>query len=221
LVFPSETEEQIRRIVLDICQDHIRKILESVRELTLMIDDFAQKNSDQKSFEERLLKIRQLKDEASEFKRVLLRELTETGMILLSREDLMRLVNQVNEIVNFSEEGAFRLNEFNKRKIKISDELRNDLLNLSKNVLKAVTALRNTILSLKFSRSRTIELAKGVEAAKYVVDEIYRNIDLKIIDTKMDINYKLFLREIVVVLEHIADTTEDATDSARILAFSI
>ena len=103
----------------------------------------------------------------------------------------------------------------------MSDELRNDLLNMGKNVLKEVTALRNTMLSLKFSRSRTIELAKGVEAAEYVVDEIYRNIDIKIIDTKMDINCKLFLREIVVVLEHIADVAEDAADSARILALSI
>jgi len=221
MVFPSETEEQIRRIVLDISQDHIRKVLESVREFTLMIDDFAKKNDDQNKIDERFLKIRQLKEEASEFKRALLKELTESGMILLSREDLMRLVNQVNDIVDLCEEGAFRLCEISKRNVKISDELRNDLLNMGKNVLKAVTALRNTMLSLKFSRSRTIELAKGVEAAEYVVDEIYRNIDIKIIDTKMDINCKLFLREIVVVLEHIADVAEDAADSARILALSI
>jgi predicted phosphate transport protein (TIGR00153 family) len=220
-VFPSETEEQIRRIVLDICQDHIRKVLESVREFTLMIDDFAKKNNDQKKIDERLLKIRQLKEEASEFKRALLKELTESGMILLSREDLMRLVNQVNDIVDLAEEGAFRLCEISKRRIKMNTELRNDLLNMGKNVLKAVTALRNTMLSLKFSRNRTIDLAKGVEAAEYVVDEIYRSIDIKMIDTKMEINYKLFLREIVVVLEHIADIAEDAADSARILALSI
>jgi len=220
LAFPSETEEQIRRIVLDICQDHIRKILESVRELTLMMDDFANKTS-LSSLEQRLLKIRQLKEEASELKRALLRELAETGMLLISREDLMRLVNQMNDIADLSEEGAFRINAMNNRKITIEKELLNDLLNMAKNVLKAVNALRETVLSLKFSRDRTIDLAKNVEAAEYVVDEIYRNIDTKIIDMKMDISYKLFLREVSLVFENIADKAEDAIDSARILALSL
>lgn len=220
MAFPSETEEQIRRIVLDICQDHIRKILESVRELTLMMDDFANKTS-LSSLEQRLLKIRQLKEEASELKRALLRELAETGMLLISREDLMRLVNQMNDIADLSEEGAFRINAMNNRKITIEKELLNDLLNMAKNVLKAVNALRETVLSLKFSRDRTIDLAKNVEAAEYVVDEIYRNIDTKIIDMKMDISYKLFLREVSLVFENIADKAEDAIDSARILALSL
>ncbi len=220
MAFPSETEEQIRRIVLDICQDHIRKILESVRELTLMMDDFANKTS-LNSLEQRLLKIRQLKEEASELKRALLRELAETGILLISREDLMRLVNQMNDIADLSEEGAFRINAMNNRKITIEKELLNDLLNMAKNVLKAVNALRETVLSLKFSRDRTIDLAKNVEAAEYVVDEIYRNIDTKIIDMKMDISYKLFLREVSLVFENIADKAEDAIDSARILALSL
>jgi predicted phosphate transport protein (TIGR00153 family) len=220
LAFPSETEEQIRRMVLDICQDHIRKILESVRELTLMMDDFANKTS-LNGLEQKLLKIRQLKEEASELKRALLRELAETGMLLISREDLMRLVNQTNDIADLSEEGAFRINAMNDRKITIEKELLNDLLNMAKNVLKAVNALRETVLSLKFSRDRTIDLAKNVEAAEYVVDEIYRNIDTKIIDMKMDISYKLFLREVSLVFENIADKAEDAIDSARILALSL
>jgi len=220
LAFPSETEEQIRRVVLDICQDHIRKILESVRELTLMMDDFANKTS-LSGLEQRFLKIRQLKEEASELKRALLRELAETGMLLISREDLMRLVNQMNDIADLSEEGAFRIDAMNNRKITIDKALLNDLLNMAKNVLKAVNALRETVLSLKFSRDRTIDLAKNVEAAEYVVDEIYRNIDTKIIDMKMDINYKLFLREVSLVFENIADKAEDAIDSARILALSI
>lgn len=220
MAFPSETEEQIRRVVLDICQDHIRKILESVRELTLMMDDFANKTS-LSGLEQRFLKIRQLKEEASELKRALLRELAETGMLLISREDLMRLVNQMNDIADLSEEGAFRIDAMNNRKITIDKALLNDLLNMAKNVLKAVNALRETVLSLKFSRDRTIDLAKNVEAAEYVVDEIYRNIDTKIIDMKMDINYKLFLREVSLVFENIADKAEDAIDSARILALSI
>lgn len=220
MAFPSETEEQIRRMVLDICQDHIRKILESVRELTLMMDDFANKTS-LNGLEQKLLKIRQLKEEASELKRALLRELAETGMLLISREDLMRLVNQTNDIADLSEEGAFRINAMNDRKITIEKELLNDLLNMAKNVLKAVNALRETVLSLKFSRDRTIDLAKNVEAAEYVVDEIYRNIDTKIIDMKMDISYKLFLREVSLVFENIADKAEDAIDSARILALSL
>jgi hypothetical protein len=41
LAFPRDNEEQIRRMVLDICQDHVRKVLDAVRELSSMVFDFA------------------------------------------------------------------------------------------------------------------------------------------------------------------------------------
>ncbi|MDH5769744.1 MAG: DUF47 family protein [Candidatus Bathyarchaeota archaeon] len=219
MVFPRDTEEQARRMVLGVCQDHIRKVLQGVRELTAMVDDFAS-GKNPEAVGDRLARIRGLKEEAAGLKRGLLKELAEVGMLLMSRDDVLRLVTQVNQIVEMSEEAAFRVSEIVKKKMDLNEEILEGFLNIAKNVLRAVTNLRETILSLKYGRERTIELAGNVEIAEYVVDEIYRDLDMKIIDTKMDVNFKLLLREAALFLENIADKAEEATDSVRILAIS-
>ena len=214
-----DTEEQARRMVLSICQDQIRKVLQGVRELTAMVDDLASGKKPE-DMGDGLVRIRGLKEEAAGLKRELLKELAEVGMLLIGREDMLRLVTQINEIVQMSEETAFRVSEILRKEIELDEAIREDFLNIAKNVLRAVTNLRETIFSLKYGREKTIELAGNVEIAEYVVDEIYRNLDMKIIDAKMDVNYKLLLREVALLLENIADKAEEATDSVRILAIS-
>lgn len=220
MAFPRETEEQIRRMVLDICQDHMRKILESVREVTLLMDNFAGAHGFD-AMEERLENVRRLKNEAADYKRRLLQELSEMGMLLLSREDILRLVIQVDEIADFCEGVAFRVHHMAKRKVEVDDEIRGGLFSLSKNVLKTVTNLREAILSLTYSRTMSGVLGKEVETAEYAVDELYREIGMKIIDSRMDFGTVLLLRDVAELLESIADRAEDAIDSARIIAIGL
>ena len=220
MAFPRENEAQIRRMVLDICQDHVRKILEGVRELSNMVFDFAS-GSNSQSMDDHLSQIKRLKEEATEQKRILLNELAEAGMLLINREDFLRLIVQIDEIVDFCEGAAYRLCTLAKRKIKMKKDILDSLSNLSKNVLKTVTNLRETILSLTYSRSKAIEMAKSVEIAEYVVDEIFRDLEMKIIDAKLDLGTTLLLRDLAQSLEDIADKAEDATDSTRVLALGV
>jgi len=219
-VFPRETEDQIRRTVLNIGQDHIRRVLDSVRELTLMMDDLSNQ-SDEETMATHLYQIKKLKEEATENKRVLLNELAETGMLLMNREDFLRLAIQINEISDYTEGAAYRINHIVKKKIQINTDLLEHLMNLSKNVLKTVTNLRETILALKYSRVRAIELSKSVEIAEYAVDELFRETEMKIIDAKIELGATLLLRDLAQFLEDIADKAEDAIDSARVLALNV
>ena len=220
LAFPIEAEDQIRRNVLNICEDHIRKVLESVRELALMVDALSNK-ADLETMENHLFQIRKLKEEATENKRNLLNELAETGMLLMNREDFMRLAVQINEIPDFSEGAAYRINYMVKKNLNVSRDLYESLINLSKNVLKTVTNLRKTILSLRYSRSKAIEVSRSVEIAEYVVDKIFRETEMKIIDAELDIGTTLILRDLAQFLEDIADKAEDAIDSTRVLALGV
>lgn len=220
LAFPRETDEQIRRMVLAICQDHIRKILDSVRELTNMVHDFTAGTS-LKVMEDHLVNIRRFKDEASEQRQVLLGELAESGALLVSREDILRLVVQTNEIADHSESAAFWFNYMASKKLEIIEAVQALLLNMAKNVLKAVTNLRETIFSLTYNRTRAIELAMNVELAEYTVDELYRETEMKIIESKMGLSTILVLRRTAASLEDMADKAEDAIDSVRILALGI
>ena len=220
MAFPIETEDQIRRNVLNICEDHIRRVLESVRELARMVDDFSN-HADFDAMETHLFQIKKIKDEATESKRQLLNELAETGMLLMNREDFMRLSVQINEIPDYCEGAAYRLNYLVKNKTNISNDLHDALMNLSKNVLKTVTNLRKTILSLKYSRSKAIEMSKSVEIAEYAVDEIFRETEMKILDAGLNLGTTLILKDLAQFLEDIADKAEDAIDSTRVLALGV
>ncbi|UCH02196.1 MAG: DUF47 family protein [Candidatus Bathyarchaeota archaeon] len=218
--FIRANENQVRRMVLDICQDHLRKILEAVRILSRMMFDFA--NGDNLSvIEKHLVNIKTLKEEAAEQKRILLNELAEAGMLLMNREDFLRFAVQVDEIVHLCEGAAYRIIAIRKRNIKIKNALLESLYNLSKNVLKTVTNLREVILSLTYSRSKAIEMAKKVEIAEYAVDEMFRDIEVKIIDAELNLGATLLLRDLAQFLEDIADKAEDAIDSTRVLALGI
>jgi predicted phosphate transport protein (TIGR00153 family) len=220
VAFPRETEEQIKRIVLDICQDHVRKVLDCVRELTLMIENFTT-NTKPRQIEEHLSKIRKFKEETTEVKKGLLVELAEAGVLLLNREDFLRLVDQITEIADASEGIAFRVNHMNRLKLELDSTMRKNLLNLAKNTLKTVTSLRETILALTYDRTKALDMARNVDLAEYAVDDLWRDIEMRIISLKSDVPTILLLKDIAQMLEDIADKSEDAANTARILAIGI
>jgi predicted phosphate transport protein (TIGR00153 family) len=197
----------------------MRRVLNAVRELTNLIQDFSELNYE--NTEKRIFEITKFKDEAAEQKRLLLAELAESGMLLLNREDFLRLAVHIGEIVDYCEGAAYRINYIIKRKITIDSELRISLFNISKNVLKTVTNLRETIFSLAYSRQRALDLAKNVEIAEYAVDELFRETEIKIIDSEMDFKSIIIMKDLAQFLEDIADKAEDAIDSTRILALGV
>lgn len=218
MVFPAETSAQIRRRMLDICQDHVRKVLEATRELPLIISSYQKGNSSE--VQEHCNKVAMLEEAVVELKRTLMTELTEAGALLLSREDFLRLAATVSEIADFAGGIAFRIAELSSRRWEAKKDVTDDLLKLSEATLDAVTRLRETILSLSYSTSRTNELAKNVESAEVIVDTLYRKVDLRIAASDMKMPLILILRDVASFLEQIADKAEDAADAARILSLS-
>ncbi len=185
-----------------------------------MMDDFAAK-AELQTITERFATVRRLRNEASEHKRRLLDEVAQTGLLLLSREDVIRLILQTNEIPDFCEDVAFRLHHITKKKIGVDDEIREDLRNLAQNALKTVTGLREAILTLSYRRIKPTALGKRVEATESAVDEPYREVEMKILDSKKGLETTLLVRDIVQLLNDISDKADDATDSVRILAIGL
>jgi len=218
MAFPAETAEQRRRMMVDICQDHVRKVLEAVRELPLLIDSCLR--NDLPGINDHYNRIVKLEEEATNLKRVLTRELTESGAILLSREDFLRLVALNNEIGDAAGGVAFRLAEIYNRGWKLDKKVMDNIARLADAVLDSMTRLRETIFSLSYTTSKTAELAKNVEAAERIVDAVYRKVDLLIISSKMKMPHILITRDVAQLLEEMADKAEDAADAAQILALS-
>ena len=217
MVLPAETEERVKRRALNVCRDHFRKVLGLIRKVPQMVDCII-KNDKEKA---RLLfnEIRSGEDEVDNARRLVSQELAEIGAILLSREDFLRFTNLTSEIADFCEGIAFRLLEIIEHDWNIPADITNDLLKLSEAVLETVLRLRETMMVLSYGSAKAMEKAKDVEVAERTVDELYRELEIKLLSSKLDFPALILLRDVLQLLEDSADKAEDASDTARILSF--
>ena len=98
-------------------------------------------------------------------------------------------------------------------------DIKKDLLKLSEAVFEAVLKLRETAMVLSYGSTKAMEKAKDVEVAERVVDELYRELEIKLLNSKLDFPALILLRDVLQLLEDSADKAEDAADAARILSF--
>jgi predicted phosphate transport protein (TIGR00153 family) len=217
LVLPAETEERVKRRALNVCQEHLRKVLDQTRKVPQMIECFMK--NDKEKTKELYDEIRNGEEEVDKARRLVSQELAEIGAILLSREDFLRFTNLTSEIADFSEGIAFRLNEISLHRWNVSMDIKKELLKLSEAVFETVLRLRETVMVLNYGAPKTMEKAKEVEIAERKVDAIYRELEIKILTSKMDLPALILLRDVTQLLEDSADKSEDAADATRILSF--
>lgn len=216
-MLPAETEERVKRRALNVCQDHLRKVVDLTRKVPQLIEYFIK--NDKEHARQLLDEIQSKEDEVDKARRLVSQELAEIGAILLSREDFLRFTNLTGEIADFSEGIAFRLVEIMEHNWSAPMEIKKDLLKLSEGVFETVLKLRETVMVLNYGSTKTMEKAKEVEVAERAVDGIYRDLEIKLLTSKMDIPALILLRDILQLLEDSADKAEDAADAVRILSF--
>lgn len=219
MVFPVETQERVKRRALSICQDHLRKVVEITRKVPLLVDDFVKGNK--ASIRQLHAEIRKAEEEVDIARRGVAQELAEIGAILISREDFLRFTSLSSEIADFCEGIAFRLSEIVDRGWKVPSDVKKGLAKLSDAMLDTVLKLRETAMTLNYGAEKASEKARGVEVAERVVDDLYRDLDVKVLNTQIEIPTLLLLRDVLQLMEDIADKAEDASAAARILAFAM
>jgi len=217
LVLPAETEQRVKRRALSICQDHLRKVLDLTRKVPQILDHFIK--NDKEKTRQLFNEIKSSEDEVDNARRLVSQELAEIGAILLSREDFLRFTNLTSEIADFCEGIAFRLVEIMEHSWDVPMDIKKDLLKLSEAVLETVLRLRETMMVLSYGSTKAMEKAKDVEVAERAVDELYRELEIKLINSKIEFPALILLRDVLQLLEDSADKAEDAADAARILSF--
>jgi len=217
LVLPAETEERVKRRALNVCQDHLRKVLDVTRKVPQMIDYFMRNDKDKATtlFNE----VTGAEAEVDKARRLVSQELAEIGAILLSREDFLRFTNLTSEIADFSEGIAFRLVEIMEHNWNVPMDIKKDLLKLSEAVFETVNKLREMVMALNYGSTKTMEKARDVEIAEQNVDALYRELEIKLLGSKVEFPALILLRDVLQLLEDSADKAEDASDAARILSF--
>jgi predicted phosphate transport protein (TIGR00153 family) len=219
MVFPVETEERVKRKALDVSRDHLREVVDISRKVSQLVSVFV--NGDKKKAQELFSDVKKAQNGVDTARRNVSRELAEIGAILMSREDFLRFTNLTNDIADSCEGIAFRLLQIMERGWNVPNQIKEDLIKLSDAVFDTIFKLRETVMTLSYGTAKALEKAREVEAAERVVDDIYRQLEVAIIDSKMDLPPMFLLWTVVQHLEDAADKAKDASDAARILALTI
>lgn len=217
LVLPAETEERVKRRALNACQDNLRKVVDVSRKVPQIAESFATGNRE--TARQLFTEIKNGEEEVIQARRMVSQELAEIGAILISREDFLRFTNLTSEIADFSEGIAFYVMEIMEHNWGVPVDIKRDLVKLSDAVLDSVLKLRETMMVLTYGSAKTLERAKEVEIAERMVDDLYRALAIKVLNSKLDIPVLLLLRDILQLFENSADKAEDAADAARMLSF--
>ncbi|MBM4400933.1 MAG: DUF47 family protein [Crenarchaeota archaeon] len=217
LVLPAETEQRVKRRALNACQDNLRKVVDVTRKIPQMVEHFLK--GDKEMARQLFSEIRKGEEEVIMARRMVSQELAEIGAILISREDYLRFTNLSSEIADFSEGIAYYLVEIMEHNWNVPSDIKKDLLKLSEAVFDTVLKLRETMMVLNYGSAKTLEKAKDVEIAERTVDDLYRGLSIRVLNSKLDFPVLLLLRDVLQLLENSADKAEDAADTARMLSF--
>src|SRR5208283_5046497 len=107
MTFPMETESNIKRRMLDLCQIHARNVVEITRQLAVLVDNIAEGKP--KLAKENYENIRKTMMENEKNKTTFLVEVGSVGSLLISREDFLRLLFRLDEIADYCEAMGDRL----------------------------------------------------------------------------------------------------------------
>jgi predicted phosphate transport protein (TIGR00153 family) len=219
MVFPVETEERVKRKALDVSRDHLREVVDISRKISQLVSSFVE--NDRSLAHELFDAIKKHQNNVDVAQRNVSRELAEIGAILMSREDFLRFTNLTTDIADYNEGIAFRLLQIMERGWKVPKQIKEDLVRLSDAVFDTISKLRETAMTLNYGTTKALEKAREVDAAERIVDDIYRQLEVDIIDSKMEFPPMFLLWAVVQHLEDAADKAKDASDVARILALTI
>jgi len=202
--------------MLNICNDHGRKVVDVTRELAGMLDSLIE--GQQKEARVHYQKMLEMIEEADKLKTTLLREVASMGSLLISREDFLRLIFQVSEIADNAEGVGFRLNGIMTKKWKVDKKQMKAIASLMGLVLEEMVKIRETVMSLNLNPEKALVLSRSVEEVERKIDLQYRSLDLDVLDSKMPIQSMLILRDIVQHLEDMADIGLGVVDLVRVIA---
>ena len=218
MAFPIETEANIRRRMLDLCQMHARNVVEITRQLAVLIDNLCENKP--KQAKENYGNMLKTLEENEKNKTTFLTEVASVGSLLVSREDFLRLLFRLGEVAEYCEAMAFRLMGVVDLKWKIDVKRLQEVSELMGSVLKEISKVRETLHSLSFDADKAVETAKAVEDLERQIDAQSRKLDLGLMAAKMPLQNILFFRDLVDRAETIADIGVDVVDHIRVLALT-
>ncbi|HUX99694.1 MAG TPA: DUF47 family protein [Candidatus Deferrimicrobium sp.] len=208
-------EEDTRKEMkaLDMLQDHLREVLASIKELRNAIDVWTEGKTE--SIEPHVEKLQEIENKANTIKWKILNELSQAET-MLHREDFMRLVMTIDEIVDYAEGTGHRVGIL--KSWKPDEKSINFIKEIMDKLFQMMMTLRESIFVLTQNSENSITIAQNIYDMEREIDKLERNMTKHIYS--LNIDHKILLQALSFIdhLEEMADITEKVTDAIRIIA---
>lgn len=217
-MYNGELEVQAKRKTLAVLHNEITHVLNAARDLSSLTDSIIKGTN--KDTELSLDRMKNAGEEVENLRRKMTREISDTGSLMVYREDVLRTAYIIDDIAGYITGIAFRLSNIKITTLKKGkfDEDISELINM---VVESIFKLNEMARALSINPSSTIELAQEVQNIERKVDNSYRKVVIKALNEIPNTKDLLLVKDAVEGIEGMADKCQAASDSLTILALSM
>ena len=217
-MYSGELEVQAKRKALAVLQDEINRILNAGRVLSTLPKMLVVK--DKAGIKTTLEQISSIEDEVENLRRKITRDVADVGGLILNRDNILNTAYTMDEISGYISGIAFKLSNIKVSTIKTSN-LDKDLTELIELVVDEIYKLNEIIRSLNVDSSKAIELAQETQKIERDIDTKYRIMEIKALNEINDTKELLLMKDVIELIEEMADKCQEVSDSFILLALSL
>ena len=217
-MYSGELEVQAKRKALAVLQDEINRILNASRVLSTLPKMLVKK--DKAGVKTALEQISSIEDEVENLRRKITRDVADVGGLILNRDNILNTAYTMDEISGYITGISFKLSNIKISTIKTSN-LDTDLSELIELVVDEIYKLNEIVRSLNVDSSKSIELAQETQKIERDIDTKYRTMEIKALNEISDTKELLLMKDVIELIEEMADKCQEVSDSFILLALSL
>ena len=212
--------EARERKILEICDDHIKKVVDTVVGMSKAVQGFCDINI--KKVDEGFQEVFKSERAADEVKRKILEELSKGIIHPINRDAIIRLTITADEVAANAKAAARKLHYLDPKKL--HEKLREIIRTFSKDLVSISNRTYEAFVALTKDSKTAVVLSHEVERLEEKIDDLRADEltpELLIWYKKVkDIGPSMVLKEITDNMEDVADFCEDVSDIIRSIAVS-
>jgi len=217
-MYSGELEVQAKRKALAVLQDEINRILNAGRVLSTLPNMLVKK--DKTGIKSALEQIDAIEAEVENLRRKITRDVADVGGLILNRDNLLNTAYTMDEIGGYITGISFKLANIKVSTIKTS-HLDKDLTELIELVVDQIYKLNEIIRSLNVDSGKSIELAQETQKIERDIDTKYRIMTITVLNEITDTKELLLMKDVIELIEEMADKCQEVSDSFILLALSL
>ena len=217
-MYSGELEVQAKRKALAVLQDEINRILNASRVLSTLPNMLVKK--DKTGIKSALEQISSIEDEVENLRRKITRDVADVGGLILNRDNILNTAYTMDEISGYITGISFKLSNIKLSTIKTSN-LDKDLTELIELVVDEIYKLNEIIRSLNVDSAKAIELAQETQKIERDIDNKYRIMSITALNEINDTKELLLMKDVIELIEEMADKCQEVSDSFILLALSL